>query len=151
MRLDIQPFAALDNNTLFELFQLRVNVFVVEQQCPYPDLDELDRLNDTFHVTLKHEHQVIGCARCLAPHTAFETPAIGRMAVAKSYRGQGIAKQIMRAAIQQCQQQWPHQPITIAAQHYLLEAYSHLGFQSIGEPYDEDDILHQNMRLEALN
>ena len=151
MHLDIQPFTALDNNTLFELLQLRVNVFVVEQQWPYPDLDSLDRLENTFHVTLKYNHQVIACARCLAPNTAFDTPAIGRMAVAKKYRGQGIAKQIMRAAIQHCQQQWLYQPITIAAQHYLLEAYSHLGFRAIGEPYDEDGILHQNMRLEALN
>ena len=117
---------------------------------PYPDLDALDRLDDTFHVTIKQNQQVVACARCLAPNTVFDTPAIGRVVVAKDYRGQGIAKQIMQAAIQHCQQQWPHQAITIAAQYYLLAAYGHLGFEPIGEPYEEDGILHQNMRLAAL-
>ena len=143
-----QSFAQLTADTLYQLVRLRLDVFVVEQNCPYQDLDNKDTLTSTRHLYLRNDDGVIAYARCLAPGVTFaQCPAVGRVVVARQFRRQGYARVIMQQAIATCRRQWPDQPVMLSAQVYAMELYRGLGFQATGLPYEEDDIPHQDMVL----
>ena len=143
-----KSFQQLSADTLYQLIRLRLDVFVVEQNCPYQDLDNKDTLTSTRHLYLKDDDRVIAYARCLAPGVRFDQgAAIGRVVVARQFRRQGYARVIMQQAIATCRRQWPDQPVMLSAQVYAMELYRGLGFQATGLPYDEDDIPHQDMVL----
>ena len=145
-----KAFDQLDGYTLYQLLKLRVDVFVVEQVCPYSELDDKDTLSSTRHVYMIGEDRVAACARCLAPGVSFDKgSAIGRVAVDASSRGHGHARVIMEEAIATCRQQWPGKSVLVSAQVYLVSFYQGLGFQLTGDPYEEDGILHQNMILQS--
>lgn len=142
-------FDQLDVHVLYQLLKLRVDVFVVEQACPYPELDNKDTLPSTRHLYLQVESKLAAYARCLAPGVSFEQgSAIGRVTVGSDSRGHGYARVIMKEAIATCHQQWPDKPVLVSAQVYLVNFYQSLGFQRTGEPYDEDGIPHQDMILQ---
>ncbi|WP_299729229.1 GNAT family N-acetyltransferase [uncultured Endozoicomonas sp.] len=146
-----KAFNELDSNALYDILKLRVDVFVVEQTCPYPELDNKDRLSGARHIYLKNDEAVIACARCLAPDDVFTgSSAIGRIAVAANERGHGYARLIINKAIDVCRERWPNNPVMMSAQTYLLDFYQSFGFQSVGEPYEEDGIPHQDMVLHTL-
>ena len=141
-------FDELDVHTLYQLLKLRVDVFVVEQTCPYPELDNKDTLPSTRHVYLKEQDSIGAYARCLAPGVSFDQgAAIGRVAVGLGSRGHGYARLIMKEAIATCRQLWPGKPVMVSAQVYLVGFYQSLGFQMLGESYEEDGIPHQDMML----
>ncbi|KEI71388.1 GNAT family N-acetyltransferase [Endozoicomonas elysicola] len=143
-------FDQLDVHTLYQLLKLRVDVFVVEQTCPYPELDDKDTLPSTRHLYLKEQGKVLAYARCLAPGISFEQgSAIGRVVVNPDSRGQGYVKVIMAEAIKTCQQHWIDKPVLVSAQSYLVGFYQSLGFVVLGESYDEDGIPHQDMILQS--
>lgn len=146
-----QGFDELDVHTLYQLLKLRVDVFVVEQVCPYPDLDNKDVLSSTRHIYIKGRDGIAAYARCLAPGISFDQgSAIGRVVVGQDSRRHGYARLIMQEAIATCRQQWPDKPVMVSAQAYLLRFYLGLGFQMIGQPYDEDGIPHQGMMLPLI-
>ena len=144
-----KSFEQLSADTLYQLIRLRLEVFVVEQNCPYQDLDNKDTLASTRHLYVRNDDRVIAYARCLAPGVRFgQGAAIGRVVVASQCRRQGYARVIVQQAIASCRQQWPDQPVMLSAQVYAMELYRGLGFQATGLPYDEDDIPHQDMILQ---
>ncbi len=148
MEIYDSEFNGLTVETLYQLIRLRLDVFVVEQNCPYQDLDNKDTLASTRHIYIKEDGHVIACARCLAPGVTFDQyPAIGRVVVAPDYRRQHYARAIMQRAIHICRQYWPDTPVKLAAQVYAMGLYQGLGFRAIGEPYEEDSIAHQDMIL----
>lgn len=125
---------------LYPLLRLRVEVFVVEQNCPYPDLDGRDLLPDTLQVWA-HEHgEVLGCIRVLGSRTS--EPAIGRVATAGSARGRGVAGVLIERGIELC---GPDATIHLHAQAHLESWYGRFGFERAGENYDEDGIPHVPM------
>lgn len=141
-------FESLSSFELYDLIKQRVLVFVVEQNCPYPELDDLDTDSGTQHVMITNESTLCAYARCLAPGVSYdEYASIGRVLVTKPERGNGLATKLMQAAITQCQTLWPQHAIKISAQCYLLTFYQGLGFQPVGEAYLEDDIPHHAMIL----
>lgn len=144
-----RTFTQLSTSELYHLLQLRQQVFVVEQNCPYLDADGLDE--EALHLLCKRNDEavfeLVGYLRILAPGKRFNTPVIGRLATAASVRGQGIGRELMEQALQLTQHNFPGQPVTISAQCYLEKFYTSLGFTSISAPYDEDGILHVDMRF----
>jgi ElaA protein len=134
-------FAELTPFELYGLCRLRVDVFVVEQECPYPELDGRDAEPTTVHVWLEEDGAVLATIRVLDDG---ETRAIGRVATAASARGRGLAARLMEEGIALCE----GFPITLGAQAYLEGWYERFGFRRSGEGYVEDGIPHVPMRRE---
>lgn len=143
-----RTFEQLSVDALYQLIRLRLEVFVVEQNCPYQDLDNKDTLTTTRHLYIRDGDRLIAYARCLAPGVRFDQgAAIGRVVVASQYRRRGYARVIVQQAMASCRQQWPDAPVMLSAQVYAMELYRGLGFEPTGLPYEEDDIPHQDMIL----
>ncbi len=141
-------FAELTTTQLYQLLKLRVEVFVVEQNCPYPELDDKDILPHSHHLLgYDAQQQLVAYARLLAPGVSYPGCSIGRILVAESARGQQLGQQLVEQAIHCCHTLWPDTAIEIGAQHYLQAFYQRLGFQPTSAVYLEDDIPHLDMRL----
>jgi ElaA protein len=140
--------AELDTATLYDVLVLRAEVFVVEQQCVYQDPDGLDLREGTRHV-IGRDGAIAAYARVLAPDVEHTSPRIGRVVVAPAARGRQLSRQLMEHALACCREQWPGRPVELGAQAHLAGFYGSLGFEAVGEPYDEDGILHVWMRRPA--
>ena len=140
-RIDVRlaSFDDLDRRTAYQLWQLRESVFVVEQACPYPDLDGRDLEPDTLHVWVEDEGAPVGYLRVLEDDGAAR---IGRVLVAKSHRGRGIAEALMRAALGAIE----GRPSNLDAQSYLAHWYNRFGYEQTGPEFLEDGIPHVPMR-----
>jgi predicted GNAT family N-acyltransferase len=141
LRLREAPFAELTPFEVYALCRLRVDVFVVEQQCPYPELDGRDLEPATVHLWLESDGEVAATIRILDDGG---TRAIGRVATAAGFRGRGLAAQLMAAGIARCD----GVPITLGAQAHLEGWYERFGFRRSGPGYVEDGIPHVPMRRE---
>lgn len=139
-------FNELDNTQLYALLRLRIDVFVVEQQCPYPELDGKDCLADTQHLLGYKNDVLLAYARVLAPGVSYVHSSIGRVAVSQNARGDGTGHKLMKEAINLCRKLWPQESIDIGAQAYLKKFYMHHGFIPFSEVYLEDGIEHIDMR-----
>lgn len=135
----LEEFSAIE---LYELLRLRVDVFVVEQACPYPDLDGDDL--KALHLQFLRGEKPIACARIFKPEPD-ANPRIGRVAVSKTNRGERLGSALMREAIKISEHAFPAEPIEISAQSYLVAFYESLGFKPISEEYVEDGIPHVDM------
>lgn len=136
----VAAFGELDAPTLYGLLRLRVDVFVVEQQCPYPELDGRDTEPGTRHVWLAESGEPVAYLRVLTePGGALR---IGRVCVARKARGTGAARVLMRAALDLVGSQLS----TLEAQSYLVGFYTGFGYQPCGPEYVEDGIPHVPMR-----
>ncbi len=139
MKISAVPFAALGPLTAYSLWKLRQDVFVVEQDCPYPDLDGRDLAPETRHVVMEDDDGVVvGCARVLDDGDEWR---IGRVALHRTARGQGWADRIMEAALQVC----PDRDVVLDAQSPLARWYAGYGFEVCGPEFVEDGIPHLPM------
>jgi len=144
MHWQIKPFEALSTQELYLILQLRVEVFVVEQNCPYQDVDGKDERS--IHLWASDAAgQVLAYCRLLPAGISYAEPSIGRVANALSARGKGLGREMMQRAIQYITETWAEPAIRISAQCYLENFYTSLGFVTTGVPYLEDDIPHINM------
>ena len=142
-------FSQLDTEQLFDLIKLRIDIFVVEQNCPYPELDEKDRHHQTLHMLGFNNEQLICCSRLLAPGVSYPDVSIGRFAVAEPYRNQGIGTELMSQCLFHIQHHWPEHNIRVSAQQYLCQFYTSFGFTQTSDMYLEDDIPHIEMLKQA--
>lgn len=140
----------LDAATLHEVLAVRAQVFVVEQQCFYQDVDGLDLVETTRHVLGWSGDRLATYARVLAPDPGRPGPRIGRVLVVPELRGQDLGRAVVRRALSVCAEQWPGRPVELAAQAHLTRFYADLGFSPVGEVFDEDGIPHQWMRREPV-
>jgi ElaA protein len=142
--LHTATFAELDAATLYALLRLRMDVFVVEQHCAYPEIDGRDTEPDALHVWLATEPTMpLGYLRVLSePNGAAR---IGRVAVARSARGSGLARRLMQAGLEHI----GDRPCVLDAQAGLVDFYAEYGFVVIGPEYLEDGIPHVPMRRAA--
>lgn len=139
-----KAFKDLTVDEFFEIIQLRTAIFVVEQNCPYQDVDEKDR--KSFHLFGKTpKGQLVAVSRILPPGVSYQEISIGRVALKKEYRGKGIADEMMKESFQFIENHFGKQAIRISAQHYLLNFYNTHGFTQVGEIYLEDNIPHVEM------
>ncbi|CAG9295408.1 GNAT family N-acetyltransferase [Celerinatantimonas diazotrophica] len=143
-----KSFCQLSVDELYQILKLRVDVFVVEQHCPYPELDGHDTYSEVRHLMLYQQGKLSAYARLLAPGMTYPTAAIGRVIVAAHARGEKLGRVLMNEAIDQCKKLWPEQPITIEAQAHLQAFYESVGFRAISDIFLEDGIEHRNMQLD---
>lgn len=141
-------FQQLHSHQLYEILKLRVDIFVVEQKCPYPELDDKDRHIETRHLTAYHNSKLLAYARLLPPGLNYPEVSIGRLAVDSSLRRQGIGSLLMDKSLKEIDKIWPDHNIAIGAQEYLKEFYEKFGFTKTSDCYLEDGIPHIDMRKE---
>ncbi|MCM4150280.1 GNAT family N-acetyltransferase [Arenibacter sp. N53] len=146
MKLEIKKFHELGVQELYDILQLRSEVFVLEQDCVYQDLDGKDE--HALHVIGYKNRKVVAYTRVFKAGDYFKEASIGRVVVRKSERQFGFGLQIMQASIAVIEQNFGPTPIHISAQKYLTKFYSSLGFKKIGEEYLEDGIPHLAMLKE---
>lgn len=144
MNFYIKKFTDLSNEELYALLKARVDIFVVEQKCPYPELDNLDQ--DSLHYYLKIKGEVAAYVRLLKKGLKYaDAASIGRVIVVEKFRGKGYASQLMNKAIRFIEEEWKEKDIKIQAQLYLKQFYYSLGFTPMTESYIEDGIPHIDM------
>lgn len=140
--VDVRRMESFSAVELYALLKLRVDVFVVEQACPYPELDGKDA--DALHLRLLVDGETAAYARIWRPENA--APRIGRVLVSPDHRGKKLGEALMREAIGACETRFPGMPIELSAQSYLQQFYRSLGFSPTSEEYVEDGIPHIDMR-----
>ncbi|WP_407411720.1 GNAT family N-acetyltransferase [Methanobrevibacter sp.] len=143
----LKEFDELSLDELYEILKLRAEVFVVEQDCAYNDLDDKDQM--ALHLFLKDGGEIIAVSRILPENVAFEDMAIGRVIVKKEYRGHGIAKKIMQKAIDYIIKDLKKDKIRLSGQAYLVRFYEDLGFKKVSDVYLEDGIDHFEFSYEV--
>lgn len=140
LNIEIKNFSELNTENLYCLLQLRSEVFVVEQDCVYQDLDGKDK--NALHVLGYKNEKLVAYTRLFKPGYYFEYASIGRVVVAKNERSFNYGYTIMEASIIAIKRYFKATKIKISAQEYLKKFYNNLGFIQIGESYLEDDIPH---------
>ena len=139
----IKQFNELSTRELYQILQLRNDVFVVEQNCIYQDADGKDY--DAYHLFLKKDSQIIAYARMFKSGAYFDKASIGRVVVHPDYRKQNLGQKLMQKAQQFMTETLKETTIEISAQTYLLKFYNDLGFKEKGEVYLEDGLPHIRM------
>ena len=141
-----KQFDQLSINELYEILALRAEVFVVEQNCPYQDLDGKDK--KALHVLGMQNNNIVAYARILEKGIAYKNySAIGRIVTHNSIRGKGYGDHLVRSAIEATKASYPDTSIKISAQAHLEKFYNELGFIFTGEAYLEDNSPHIGMVL----
>lgn len=140
MDILVKTFDQLTINELHDLLQLRSQVFVVEQDCVYQDIDGKDK--KALHVIGFKDDKVVAYTRCFKPGIYFEEASIGRVVVDEAYRKFKYGHDIMKASILAIKEQYQTETIKLSAQVYLTRFYESHGFKQIGEGYLEDGIPH---------
>ena len=140
-------FHDLDINALYALLQQRQQVFILEQNCPYKDIDGLDA--QAWHLlgwqAGANGRELVACLRYFEPGIKYPEASIGRVLTIAAVRGSGIGRLLMTQALSRANALHPRQPFRIQAQQYLEAFYAEFGFRRTGEPYLEDDIAHVDM------
>lgn len=142
-QVDVRKMEAFSAHELYALLKLRVDVFVVEQACPYPELDGNDA--DRLHLRLLDGQELLAAARLLIPAPEGTPARIGRVVVSPAHRGRRLGEALMREAIAVCEAQAPGRDIALSAQSHLTSFYASLGFAPVSEEYLEDNIPHVDM------
>ena len=144
MSWELKTFDALTNKELHDIFKLRVDIFVVEQTCPYPEIDGKDL--KALHLFKKEQDNIVAYCRLLAPGVSFTEASIGRVVVHSDYRHAGLGEELMKTAIHFSIKHY-NSNIQIGAQAHLEQFYSTNGFIKNSDIYLEDDIPHMDMLL----
>ena len=141
--IEIKTFSELSKQELYQILRLRSEVFVVEQNCIYQDIDNKDQ--NAIHLYYKKNDEILAYTRIFKAGYYYENPCIGRVVVLKKKRGKDLGKKVMRYSIEFIKQNLKAEKIELSAQKYLDKFYKDLGFYKIGEEYLEDGIPHQRM------
>lgn len=140
-------FTELTAEDLYAVVRLRETVFIVEQNCPYPDADGRDP--NAWHllgwVRGATGRSLVAYARLFEPGVRYDEGSIGRVVTAPAVRGTGVGKALMAEALRRIESLAPGQPIKIAAQRRIEDFYLALGFRTVSAPYEEDGIIHVDM------
>jgi ElaA protein len=141
-----KTFTQLTTNELYDLLKLRIDVFVVEQSCFYPDLDDHDRHPQTRHFFCYQDGMMAAYLRILPKGLTYQDYiSIGRVVTAPHARGNGLGHELMQVALAECLKCFPADTVKISAQEHLEKYYNKHGFVKVTEMYLEDDIPHIGM------
>tara|TARA_B100000035_G_C21001070_1_gene554944 strand:- start:1222 stop:1665 length:444 start_codon:yes stop_codon:yes gene_type:complete len=146
--ITVKTFYELNNQELYQILRLRSEVFVVEQNCVYQDLDNKDHIS--FHIFQKEKDEIVAYTRIFKSGEYYKNPSIGRVVVSKRKRGKELGKQIMIYSIDYIKKNLKGDQIELSAQTYLDKFYKDLGFYKTGEEYLEDGIPHQRMLIDLI-
>ena len=139
----LRDFSSLTVDELYAVLRLRSEVFVVEQECVFQDMDNKDQ--ESFHLLGFRETELVAYTRLVPPAKTNGMPSIGRVVVAQSARGDGTGRLLMEKSIEETKKLFGLSPIKIGAQLYLKSFYTPLGFEQTSEVYLEDGIEHIEM------
>jgi len=137
-------FAQLGQAQLYAVLRLRQEVFVLEQQSIYLDLDGLDQ--EAMHMLCMRNEQLLAYQRCLPPGLRYPESSLGRIVVCPAARSRHLGKELVLRGISYNLRTWPESGICISAQAHLKNFYRDLGFVAQGDEYDEDVIPHLQMQ-----
>ncbi len=144
LKWELNTFDQLNIATLYQILQLRNRVFIVEQNCPYLDLDDKDQ--EALHLWASNvDGNMVAYCRLLPPGIVYPEVSLGRVVTDSNIRKSGAGRLLMLQALDYIQQKWPLSPVRINAQLYLHNFYQSLGFEAIGDSYLEDNIPHIEM------
>ena len=143
IKFDVKRYNDIDSETLHNIFLLRSEVFVVEQECAYQDIDGKDF--KSIHIIGKQKKEIIAYSRIMSLNKEF--CSIGRVLVKKELRKKGIGIKLMTKSIKEATNEFNSRKIKISAQEYLKNFYTNLGFKHTGKCYLEDGIPHIEMIL----
>lgn len=138
-----KSFNELTISELYQILQLRSEVFIVEQRCIFQDIDDKDQ--EGFHLICHVNGILAGYSRLLPAGASYPEISIGRVITVPAFRGIGLGKEVMEKSITACEALFETRKIRIGAQLHLSKFYNSVGFIEIGEPYNEDGILHIEM------
>ena len=138
-----KKFSELNIDELYQILRLRTEVFVVEQNCVYQDLDNKDQ--KAIHIYYKENDEIVAYTRIFKSGDYYKNASIGRVVVSKKKRGKELGKKIMISSIEYIKKNLKCDKIELSAQKYLDKFYKDLGFQKTGKDYLEDGIPHQRM------
>ena len=144
MELVVKRFDELTIEELYEILKVRVDIFVVEQKCPYQELDEKDK--NAYHIYLKENNQIMAYLSVIDAGISFEEVSIGR--VLTTERGKGFAKTIIREGIKISKELLKADKVKIEAQVYAQKMYEKFGFKPVSKEFLEDGIPHIQMILD---
>ena len=148
MKWHFAKFADLSPQDIHDLYQARLAVFVVEQKCPFQDVDGADP--QCWHLIGRGGDGLVHAySRLVPPGVKYEEPSIGRVLTTDAARRTGAGRELMRESIAHAERLWPGRPLRIGAQQYLEKFYGGFGFTTVSAPYDEDGILHVEMTTTA--
>ncbi len=138
----LKTFSELTLTELYSMLKLRVDVFVVEQNCPYPELDGEDE--DALHLFIEEDGEIASYLRIIInqPKTR-----IGRVVTHKDYRGKKLSSKLMKEAMVYTKSQYPKKAVILSAQEHLQQFYGKFGFNTVSEMYLEDGIPHIDMEF----
>ncbi|KNB62134.1 GNAT family acetyltransferase [Chryseobacterium sp. Hurlbut01] len=139
----IKSFEEITTSELYEIIKARVDVFVVEQDCPYPDLDDYDQ--KALHLWAEKDQKVLAYCRIFNKGIKYPETSIGRVLTTEKGRGKNFGKQLIQYAVETIENRFRTSEIRISAQDYLLRFYSGFGFEDTGKKYLEDNIPHTEM------
>ncbi|SDR73776.1 ElaA protein [Formosa sp. Hel1_31_208] len=140
LEIKVKTFQELSTQDLYDILQLRSEVFVVEQDCVYQDIDDKDQ--KALHVIGFKNNKVVAYTRVFKPGDYFELASIGRVVVAAKEREHKYGYDIMNASIDAIKEKYNETEVKISAQTYLKRFYNNLEFYEVGEEYLEDGIPH---------
>ncbi len=140
LTFQIKHFNEINTAELYEILQLRSEVFVVEQDCVYQDIDGKDQ--KAIHVLGYKDNVLVAYTRCFKPHDYFEYASIGRVLVKESERKYKYGHILMKQSIAAIKQEFKETTIKISAQTYLKKFYNTHGFTQVSEEYMEDGLPH---------
>ena len=146
MDLVIKRFEELSLTELYDILKLRVDIFVVEQNCPYHEIDDKDK--NAYHVFLKDDDGIQAYLRVIGAGAAFDEVSIGRVVTRK--RRCGLGTKILEAGIKTAKEKMNASKIEIEAQTYARSLYEKVGFQKVSEEFLEDGIPHIRMILKII-
>ena len=150
MQWILKKFNDLTVDEFHDILQLRINVFIVEQNCPYPELDDNDKI--AFHLFgINQENKIIAYTRIFKPGDYYKEAAFGRVVVHQDYRNQNIGFQLVEQTIIEIHKLFENTNIKIGAQTYLNNFYQSFGFHQVGDDYIEDGIPHIHMLINKLS
>ena len=140
MEWKLKKFDDLTSDELYGILKLRSEVFVVEQDCVYQDLDDKDQLS--YHLFLENDGETVAVSRIIPENVSYEEMSIGRVVVKENFRGQGLSKIMMKKAIDFIVDDLGKSEIRLSGQAYLVDFYENLGFKKVSDMYMEDNIEH---------
>lgn len=144
MEYIVKKFNDLSLEELYEILKIRCAVFVVEQNCPYQDIDELDK--NSYHICIKEDNKVVAYCRVIDKNNPFHEVSIGR--VISVVRRKGYGTLLVQKGIDIAKEKYNANKIIIEAQTYARRLYEKVGFKQISEPFLEDGIEHIKMCYE---
>ncbi len=139
-----KKFTDLSLDELYAILQLRNEVFAIEQNCVYPDMDDKDQ--PSYHLSGWDHEKLLAYTRIIPPGIVYDEPSIGRVVTAPCARRAGTGKELMQRSIAEVERLFGKVPIRIGAQVYLRKFYSSFGFTTTSEIYLEDGIEHVEMK-----